>query len=1088
MRTRNRGTIALLAVFVSVAGVATPCIGASIKAFSLREANRLSQEGVTSDAQLHTLGGITRVAGMVFDRQTSDLILVGEVLESQPPVALDDLVVALRCRLLRTEYPAVSIDMVKDTAEVGMQDVRFQGGIENSGFGDAFLRSDVLLKRYSLDLLRQMPGVDPYLKLYEEATKQDLAAEGHPVSNVRWLSEADSQEAIDKYKGKPVSERKIAQSRFWFETRDQESLVYERDDVYFIQELRLGVRVETLVNRTDSADGTATADFDDDEPAVVFADRFTKHFDSASREHAVLSRLQRLFEMVCVAEGIAYLGDRRPPLDALLHGYGVPHVDTPSHYPLIHRVGEFEADSDVSLVVQVSGGLEIEAVVEALKDGDYSVLKKVVLESRPGPQALWWDLPLADWRMPGADSPGSPTQQRTQASEPRSEDFDIDKVGFSLGVERFVFDRKKAPVSKLRFDGFGPLPPVPPLEVPLPKIPRMEKAHVRRDRESLDRRGRTRHGSIGGVMLCNTARVEGLDGGAVTGAGIDSATGSFNLLVRGTNVTLKDTDLREFVTALWAVYFGKEDPGISIDPISADSDYQLVRFIGNIVDTGLAKTLLDADYYMKRCAIGDVRPAIPGFQSVDQLIGGHGIKYLGAGRRFWFVPKDMRFRRCGDALLFDGGQMTLLTEKLFLKQRGVSDVADQAFAQFWTDHYWEFAALNPVYEDMFDYARLTALAKYLKESGVSLQWFLLSNRHLVLWEDIPGAVPTLRTRSNVLRGIHWSGGVDLGVDMSKKRPGRYVIDETATMAIQQAVARHRAAGGTVKWADETGGAYSTLGDEAFTARLPEGQYTVLPARGVATGAGPRGVTYHTDLALRSGGEPGIELVRYNKPGGTSGLLGRCWDLYRPYALAPAGKTVKAAEVPVLTADEEVVAADLYVPERMLIVDRITGDRELLTLSKDRYDTVAWVPADEESSRFRGLACLNDGSCLLFEKSGCRFRFDEQARLANIYFSAAHGVNYLFENDRIAAVQDTFDGKVDLTYDELGRIARATSGSGFAEYKYMGDELALVKYSDGRCLAMIYNPDGSLSEVVCKVPAAAGASHGVVDVAATFPRE
>ena len=106
--------------------------GDDIRAFSLREAERVAAEGRGADT---TIGGITRVAGMVHDAASGDVIIVGKADSSLPPIGLDDVIVALRARLLRDEIPMVSIDRTDETDATGQQDVRFVGGIENTQFG-----------------------------------------------------------------------------------------------------------------------------------------------------------------------------------------------------------------------------------------------------------------------------------------------------------------------------------------------------------------------------------------------------------------------------------------------------------------------------------------------------------------------------------------------------------------------------------------------------------------------------------------------------------------------------------------------------------------------------------------------------------------------------------------------------------------------------------------------------------------------------------------------------------------------------------------------------------------------------------------
>ena len=158
-----------------LSGSVTRSCAEELKAFSLREANRLLAAGQSRNEELQTLGGITRFAGMVLDREKQDIILIGKVRVDLPPASIDDLAVALRCRLLRGGCPRVSIDMVEETARTGMQNVRFDGGIDRTAFGSNFLGSDVILKRYSLGLLEEIGGRDP---VFEALRKRHQNAVG----------------------------------------------------------------------------------------------------------------------------------------------------------------------------------------------------------------------------------------------------------------------------------------------------------------------------------------------------------------------------------------------------------------------------------------------------------------------------------------------------------------------------------------------------------------------------------------------------------------------------------------------------------------------------------------------------------------------------------------------------------------------------------------------------------------------------------------------------------------------------------------------------------------------------------------------
>lgn len=426
--------------------------GPQIVAFSLRAANELLAQGRTNDETLHSLGGITRFAGMIFDREGKDIILVGKADPELPAATLDDLAVALRGRLLKGGCPRVSIDTVAETAKTGMQAVRTQGGIDRSQFGADFIASDVVLKRYSLDLLTRIPGVDPYLKLYEGAARKRLEAQGHDKVEACWLSEAESSQAVARHLGKQTVESRAVQNRFWFHARDEESFIVQKDDVFVIEELRLGVKMETLSN-TARKGAQTEPDAGADSAAAEFARQFTAGYQQALAQNPPLKRLKVLFDMVCLAEGIAHLGQERPELDPLLHAYRVRAVDTPTQFPVIHRVAEFRAKNNVSLLAEVSGGIDLEAVLLALDDGDVSGLKLAVIGTRPDQHALSWPLPLQDWKMPNSEGLAAlPRAESTNSPShtPKKE------IGSAINVQQYVFDPANSRPDDPVFNGFLP--------------------------------------------------------------------------------------------------------------------------------------------------------------------------------------------------------------------------------------------------------------------------------------------------------------------------------------------------------------------------------------------------------------------------------------------------------------------------------------------------------------------------------------------------------------------------------------------------------------------------------------------------------
>lgn len=450
---RRIGTL----VFLALLGCVRQPPDAGYYAFSLRVADKMLAAGVSS-AELTNLAGITRICGMVFDRGNRDIILVGRARSDLPAIPLEDLAVALRARLRLNEWPMVTIDFGPQTQQTGMQSVRFAGGIENSSFGRSFLESDLILKRYSLGLLEPVAGVHSYLSLYESAVCSALVSSGNPVTDVHWFDGDSAREIVSQFLGDTSGGFLLTQSRFWFYPRPDRSFVVERDDVFAINELSLGVRTELMMaSNGDTVDAAGDA----------FARLFTDSLQRIYAQYPVLKRLKGLFDLVAVAEGIVHLGPDRPEFDHVLQVQPSSAHSTPDLYPVIERIGLFGTRGQRAVLVQLSGGVDLKAVVLALQDGDVSALKRVVLASRPDSGSLFWALPLAGWKMPNDDTDFPPPRVN-----PRS-----NRLSCALVAQRYAFrlPPNVLPGQPGAFRGFCAPPVMPP---PVP--PRFMPVHTPR--------------------------------------------------------------------------------------------------------------------------------------------------------------------------------------------------------------------------------------------------------------------------------------------------------------------------------------------------------------------------------------------------------------------------------------------------------------------------------------------------------------------------------------------------------------------------------------------------------------------------------
>ena len=463
---------------------------------------------------------------------------------------------------------------------------------------------------------------------------------------------------------------------------------------------------------------------------------------------------------------------------------------------------------------------------------------------------------------------------------------------------------------------------------------------------------------VGGVMLSNVAELKG--------SGIHSD--NFTLIFENEDGIIEIEELRRFVTALWAVYFSEQVPGISIDPIAPDIDKHFVRYIGQVINLDIGRVMREADYKMKEWAVGTSKPEIKGFKSVDELSMIKGINYLGASRRFWFVPEDMQFQLMGDVLVFESGRMTLKTE--YIGNANKAEPADLAFAKFFTENYDTIAVKHPIYDDLFDYAKLVSFARYLEEKNIPLLWFLLANKDLVITEDSPGTVDAFAKKSDYLEYVWIEGGVEMG---NESKIGNYVYDEEALKAIQKSLSSHK-----INESKNNKSFYA----KPVVLKSGERNLTYAPSKSLVIGSEQaKNEKYYTDIFHREGKQRNLELVRYYNPN-YKGLptIGNNWHLMIPYQIEPFG-------------DGNIIWEGNLFPPKYLVKNLLTEKTDTLSFNDQRYSVAGYVPKDSLGSNLIGLFFLTDGSLRLADKIGVEYQFDN-GLMSQMIVSE----NYFFEYD------------------------------------------------------------------------------------------
>lgn len=448
----------LIAIGVLIASAGTVCAQRYV-AYSLRQAIRLTQEGKRDDSELTSLGGVTRVIGVIHDAKHSDLVLVGADLRELPPIYLDDLVTALRVRLVHDVWPMVSIDAPPRTPEgrPPVQIVRFRGPLPRTTFGGGLLNADLILKGYSLELLHPVEDVKSYKKLRVESVIESIESGGGRIRRVRWLTAEDTGQAVNALKRRGIVDDESYEFRFWFYPHKPYNFV-PRAGIFCIEELRIEVleRLIAVPGQSGSAGPESVAPQYVAQPAKEFADTFTQRFQAIAAAFPELDRLKCLFDLVAIAQGIAEL-ESDFDLTYLLSEYPLSDIEMPDTVDLTDLCCLIEKSDGSVHAVRISGGVELRPEIRRLNGGRVEMLQKIVIESRPTPDALTWQLDLSGWNMLNAHDLENVKKKLTTRPVSRWAPRRTGSTLFEQSVVLAPPGKQGAP-GMGRFDGFDSLP------------------------------------------------------------------------------------------------------------------------------------------------------------------------------------------------------------------------------------------------------------------------------------------------------------------------------------------------------------------------------------------------------------------------------------------------------------------------------------------------------------------------------------------------------------------------------------------------------------------------------------------------------
>jgi len=340
------------------------------------------------------LSGITQFYGLVWDESSDDIILIGRRIEGRPELTLDDFVVVLRAIFNEHEYPGVSIDPTPDTPRTNMQNVRYDGGIENTAVGMNLFDADLRLKKIGQGSLES--GLQDFSSHWDMALDDALAE--YNAEFEEFIAQ-DSESAPGSASG--------IMARFWF--RPTEAIPIVKDNVIALGPFDIGVFTEVLGVTENGRPVTDLAGYIDP-IGNSFALEISRRINELYEVQESMARLRGLLELTGIAIGFGQMG-YRPYVSYWLNEFQVTQIDTPERQEVLKReyTDELEHQENrsdgsttwsMSVSFEMSGGVSFEVTPVVLDLGDVGLLNNSVLEARPDENSLSWAFRATDWSIP----------------------------------------------------------------------------------------------------------------------------------------------------------------------------------------------------------------------------------------------------------------------------------------------------------------------------------------------------------------------------------------------------------------------------------------------------------------------------------------------------------------------------------------------------------------------------------------------------------------------------------------------------------------------------------------------------------------
>lgn len=519
---------------------------------------------------------------------------------------------------------------------------------------------------------------------------------------------------------------------------------------------------------------------------------------------------------------------------------------------------------------------------------------------------------------------------------------------------------------------------------------------------------------VGGVALDQAAKFLA-DMSDITGAYYDEGKDRI-VFVGKKNISAPKFDKDDLAIAIRTVIFEKKIPRVSMElGPNPEDGLTYVSFEGNLEDTEFGKIMLDADYQLKKYVLG-INPdgtflvsSVPGYRSsTDRYFDkGLDIGYSGGKIRYWLTPELISLRKDdpNSAFVFENAKMQIRTETENALNGPNRIAASKEFAQHMTDNYDLYAVESPIWQDLKQLGKVTAVVKWIYDSGIATD-FHWARDYAPKREPTQRTIPQLPPRQHSQDDGEYTYTDIIVGGANFETPNTPLPDTTGASIALKTSAQ------TVP---------TTKEDIHWTFIKDNQQYEAVAVTADAFRSVGSYNTASEDMSFQVAGDLSLNFTRvYSSFSGGQYGVGRGWNIF-----------------PATLYDNDPIhtfscAAGIY-PKALSFVSQSGGFESFII-----NDCNVGYTADDPAYHSK-VSRNSDGSYIVRLKDQTEFSFDATFKLKSFKDKNGNLVNYNYDSlSRLTSIADTKNHAITLSYNAQNWISEATDWSG-RKVKYSYDD-------------------------------------------------